>query len=228
MTSITRNLQAMEKAAAPSKNQALMRLAAVVLIPAMLYLGRHPLLLAIGDFLIIQDELRPADTIHVISGPDERPEYGIELYLQGYGQRLFFTGSGYQAEDAYWLSLRRGVPESAVTADSSAVTSTYSEAVRLQAFIAQSRAPIRSVILVSDPYHMRRALWTYQRVVGPGVTFQAAPLAFELSRYRREWWRHPTSLDMVSSEYLKMAYYRVTYALAWGTTKEWLMSLDKY
>ena len=52
--------------------QALVIAATVVLLGMALFLARKPILQIIGDFLVVQDELRPADVIHVISGPDYR------------------------------------------------------------------------------------------------------------------------------------------------------------
>ena len=49
-------------------------------------------LLLIGDFLIVQDSLQPATVIHVIAGEDYRTDYAIQLYKEGYGKTLFFTG----------------------------------------------------------------------------------------------------------------------------------------
>ena len=65
---------------------------AVVIVGVLLFGAREPILLAVGDFLVIQDRLQPADVIHVISGLDERTDYAIQLYKQGYGKTIFFTG----------------------------------------------------------------------------------------------------------------------------------------
>ena len=53
-----------------------------------------------------------------------------------------------------------------IGSDGSEVTSTYAETVRLRDFIDLSATPVRSVIVVSDPYHMRRARWTDEKVLG--------------------------------------------------------------
>lgn len=52
--------------------------ATTVLFWATLFLGRERILLAIGDFLMIQDELKPADVIHVTAGEINRVDYGKE------------------------------------------------------------------------------------------------------------------------------------------------------
>jgi uncharacterized SAM-binding protein YcdF (DUF218 family) len=205
----------------------------VVLLGVTLFLTREPVLLAIGDFLAVQDELHPADVIHVISGPDDRTDYAIQLYLQGYGKQLFFTGGWctsynyYHGQHGRERALERGIPLEAIALDDSQVTSTYSEAVKLKELIEQSQVPIHSVIVVSDPHHMRRARWTYRQVIGNQVSLQMAPVPFELSPYQRRWWTDKTSRQYVKNEYLKIAYYHARYQFGVGPLGEWLASLDQ-
>ena len=208
-------------------------MASLALVGVMLLPFQNPILLAIGDYLVIQDDLRPADLIHVISGPDDRTDYGIRLYEQGYGERIFFTGGwcseiqGIHAERGNERAIAQGVPPEAVAMDAYQVTSTYAEALRLKEFIEQSKVPIRSVIIVSDPHHMRRARWAYRQVLGDGVKLQMAPVPFQQSSFQRRWWTDKESQQMVKEEYLKFAYYFARYRLSWGPIQGWLVSLDR-
>jgi uncharacterized SAM-binding protein YcdF (DUF218 family) len=176
----------------------------LVLVGATLFLIREPVLLAIGDFLMVQDELRPADVIHVIAGPDDRTDYAIQLYRQGYARQIFFTGGWctfhnyYHGQHGQQRALERGVPPEAIAFDEAQVTSTYDEVVRLKEFIIHSQQPVRSVIVVSDPFHMRRARWTYRHLLGDQVSLQMAPVPFALSPYHRHWWT-----DEKSRQYVK-------------------------
>jgi uncharacterized SAM-binding protein YcdF (DUF218 family) len=164
--------------------------------------------------------------IHVISGPSDRIEYGIQLYQEGYGERLYLTGRGRQAGEYKRKAVRLGVPAEAVVADGAWVTSTYSEALRLQTYIAQSEVPVRSVIVCSDAYHTRRARWAYRRVLGSQVQLQMAPVPFDQSPLQREWWVHPLSRERVAEEYAKLVYYFARYQLFHGPIRAWLVSLD--
>jgi len=76
-----------------SMKHILIAIVPVVLSGATLFLIRESVLLTVGDFLVVQDELQPADVIHVISGPDHRVDYAIQLYERGYARQIFFTGS---------------------------------------------------------------------------------------------------------------------------------------
>lgn len=201
--------------------------AVLIVLLVVICLAWRPLLLALGGFLIVQDKLVPADAIHVVSGPNYRVDHSIQLYQQGYGKLLFYTGRGRQAGEHRMRAIRKGVPPEAVVADGSLVTSTYSEAVRLQTFIAESETPIRTVIVVSDAYHMRRARWAYRQVLGDQVQVRMAPVPFEASPFRREWWTHRRSVKRVLEEYAKLAYYCARYRLFRGPIQEWLASLDR-
>ncbi len=208
-------------------------LAGAALLGATLFLAHEPILLAIGDYLVVQDALQPADLIHVIAGHDSRTDHAIRLYQEGYGKRLFFTGGwcseiqGDHGERGRARALERGVPEEAIVADSTPVTSTYAEVLRLQACIAASPEPVRSVIVVSDPFHMRRVQWTCRRVLGPELHVQMAPVPFELTLYQRRWWADPASRRYVWHEYEKLAYYYARYGLGWRPLSDWLASLDR-
>jgi uncharacterized SAM-binding protein YcdF (DUF218 family) len=206
---------------------------AAILLIAILFLTREHWLLAIGDFLVVEDKLQPADVIQVIAGKDHRTDYGIRLYKQGYGKLLFFVGGWCalhgekHSQRGEKLYLDWGIPSEAVAIDDSQVTSTYSEVVRLREFIDQSRVPIQSVIVVSDPFHMWRARWSYRAVLGSQIKIQMAPVPFSLSPFQQRWWTDRESRRMVKEEYLKILYYYARYRLSWGPVKAWLASLDR-
>jgi uncharacterized SAM-binding protein YcdF (DUF218 family) len=219
-------------------------LAGIVLLGAIGAIGlaaaavsnQEAILQTIGDSLVVQDDLHPADVIHVISGPDHRTDFGIQLFLQGYGVRILFTGGpcpeiqGDHAERARTRALAQGVPDPAIVMDGVRVTSTYSEVLRLQELIATrltSQDPITSVIVVSDPHHMRRARWTYRHVLGDSVEVQMAPVPFEQGPYQRRWWTDELSRMMVKDEYIKLPYYWARYQLNWKPLTQWLASLDQ-
>ncbi len=179
----------------------------------------EPVLLAIGDRLVVQDQLQPADVIHVISGLDHRADYGIQLYREGYGERLFFTGGwcslidGNHAERGQTRALQQGVPPAAIVIDGSDVTSTYEEAVGLRDFIAAISQPVTSVIIVSDPYHMRRALWTYSHLLDEEIEIRMAPVPADQTPYLRRWWTDRDSRQKVWREYVKILYYHLRYGV---------------
>ena len=204
--------------------------AVILAVPVALH---EPMLSAVGDFLVVQDQLQPADVIHVISGPDERADYAIDLFQQGLARQVFFTGGwcpniqGNHAKRGQERAVAQGIQPQAIAIDGSEVTSTYAEAERLKAFIGESPVPIESVIVVSDPFHMRRAQWTYRQVLGDGVKLQMAPVRFGVSRNVRRWWTDSGSRQMVKDEYVKLVYYSLRYGLDWEPLTKRLAALDR-
>lgn len=204
----------------------------LVLIASLIYIFHDSILLAVGNFLIVQDPLQPADVIHVVSGLDHRTLYAIQLYKQGYGKNLFFTGGwcaeiqGVHADRSKQQSLEQGIPAEAIGEDPYQVISTYQEAERLKLWIDQSPTPVHSVIIVSDPHHMRRARWAYQRVLGKNVKLIMAPVPFDQTPYHQRWWMDAASRTMVRDEYVKTVYYYARYKFSWGPLKELLASFD--
>ena len=199
----------------------------------VIVLFREQWLMLIGDFLIVKDNLKPADVIHVIAGDDYRTDHAIQLYKQGYGRMLFFTGGWCKrhqykhGEHAEERSLDQGVDRENIAFDESVVTSTYMEAERLKDWISHSATPIRSVMVVSDPFHMRRVRWTYKRVLGEMIEVRMAPVPFELTPYQRTWWTHKLSKNYVRDEYQKNLYYVLRYQFSFGKFHQWLVSLDR-
>lgn len=219
----------------PDQARRLLLSATVLLLGVTAFAFREQLALAPGDFLVVEDELQPADVIHVIAGDDYRTAHAIRLYQQGYARQIFFTG-GWCSEHQYYhgahgveLAMRWGVPEEALAADETPVTSTYSELLRLKAYLdelEEAETPVRSVIVVSDPYHMRRTRWAFRHVLGRDIRLQMAPVPFEQTPYQRRWWTDQASKHYVEEEYLKLGYYIARYQLGWGPLQEWLASLD--
>lgn len=203
-----------------------------VLLSVTLYLTHERLLLAVGDFLVVRDKLQSADVIHIIAGEDYRTDYAIELYKHGYGKLLFFTGGWcsfhhlFHGQHGRERALEQGVPLEAIAVDEAPVSSTYSEVARLKAFIERAKEPVQSIMVVSDPHHMRRARWTYKKILGQNIKLEMEPVPFECSSYNEHWWRDVRSKEMVKWEYLKFAYYYARYQFSWGPLREWLASLD--
>jgi uncharacterized SAM-binding protein YcdF (DUF218 family)/glycosyltransferase involved in cell wall biosynthesis len=117
----------------------------------------------------------PADAIVVLGGGvgesgqggqgyQERVKKAAELYRAGHAAALVFsTGWTYTFHEADLmrsLAVSLGVPETAIILEKKAA-STYENARFVQA-IAQPRGWNR-ILLVSSPYHMRRALLTFRK-----------------------------------------------------------------
>ncbi len=100
--------------------------------------------------------------------------------------------------------------------------STYDEAILLKKYIDDNQLPVQSVLVVSDPFHMRRARWTYERVLGNDIKVLMAPVPFERLVYKNDWWTDPAAQRYILDEYTKMFYYFLRYQLSW----KWLARFD--
>ncbi len=205
----------------------------VALGGALLFIFRGQWLLALGDFLVVRDDLHPADVIHVIAGDDYRTDYAVQIFKQGRGKMIFFTVGWcdehqvHHGQHGRERSMAQGVPSDAIAYDDSSVTSTYDEAERLKEWIARRPTPVHSVIVVSDPFHMRRARWAYRKVLGKKIEVQMAPVPFEMTPLRRRWWTDWRGRHYVRDEYEKLVYYILRYQITRGKVRDWLASMDR-
>lgn len=134
----------------------------------------------IAEPLRVEEAPRPADAIVVFAGGvgesgqpgggyQERVSRAVALYDAGLAPRMIFS-SGYrfvfrEAEVMKTLAVASGVPADAIELEEYAA-STY-ENVALVAPMLE-RDGVRSVLLVSSPYHMRRALLVWRARL-PGI-----------------------------------------------------------
>jgi uncharacterized SAM-binding protein YcdF (DUF218 family) len=202
------------------------------ILAVILWVFHAPILLSIGNFLATRSGLEKGEIVHVISGADSRADYGIELVKAGYAPKIFFTGgwcdeiNGYHGQRGKQRALKQGVAEDAITTDDSKVVSTYDEALRLKAYLDKQPESTKSIIVVSDPFHMRRVAWTYRRVFGPNMKIILAPVPFEKTPFNPRWWLDADSARNVGEEYAKLGYSLLRYQFASGWFKDWLASLD--
>ncbi|HYU18018.1 MAG TPA: YdcF family protein [Chloroflexota bacterium] len=99
------------------------------------------------------------------------------------------------------------MPDEAVVPIEAISNSTYEEALASRDLII--RYGWRSAIVVTDPFHMRRAILTFRQVLEPeGLSAEASPA--EGSKYGvRNWWQDRQAISRVVQEYLKLGYYVV-------------------
>jgi uncharacterized SAM-binding protein YcdF (DUF218 family) len=108
-------------------------------------------------------------------GAQERLRQAIDLYKAGYAQYLVFS-SGYvysfrEAESMRALAIDQGVPPSVIVLEERA-TNTYQN-VRFSSDVLREH-DWRRILLVSSPYHMRRALLVWRKQA-PGIAVVPTP-----------------------------------------------------
>jgi uncharacterized SAM-binding protein YcdF (DUF218 family) len=163
-----------------------------------------------GDFLVVRDTLRPSDAVIAVSGDGpERVATSIELMRQGLARRLVISGGVYgRGTNAAHVmrdqALQSGVREDEIIVDDQA-TSTALNALG-SARVMKTHG-LRSAILVTSPYHTRRAGMMFHRVfMREGLSLRVH--AVERSFFQVDgWWTRRADRDLVVGEYLKLIAY---------------------
>lgn len=165
-----------------------------------------PILIGVGQFLIVREELKSADVIIVLAGErEERVAYGVWLYQQGYAPKIIMTGGPvvWRATAAQIMkeqALFLGVPVEDILIEERSTTTKENADFTKGLMVAEG---FGSAILVTSPYHSRRASRIVHRVFGQEIEIISVPVPN--SRFSvDEWWTRDTDTRQVVSEYLKM------------------------
>lgn len=156
---------------------------------------------------------RPADAIVAISGGDTsaRTQEAILLYKAGWAPRLIFSGaaqdrSGISNAAAMRLQAQKsGVDPANITIEEESVD-TADNAKKIKNIISISG--IKRLILVTSPYHQRRASIEFSRVLGPNVQIVNHPTTSD-SAWPATWFLSPFSWSLVFSELTKIIFISV-------------------
>ncbi len=190
---------------------------------AALLLFYTPVLWLVARPLYVADPPAPADAIAVFAGGvgesgragggyQERVRLAVDLYQQGLATRMVFsTGFVFafqEAEVMKNLAQSAGVPADAILLETAAAN-TYQN-VSFVSRIAREHN-WDTVLLVSSPYHMRRALLTWRRVA-PDITVIAAPVT------RSQFYEHDRGASLEQARAILQEYA----AIAWYWWKGWI------
>jgi uncharacterized SAM-binding protein YcdF (DUF218 family) len=155
-----------------------------------------------------------SDAIVVISGDEQLARFaeGVNLYQQGLGRYLVFSGAAFDngtsnADVMRSLAIARGIPPSAILEEPQG-EDTWGNAVYTRQVLEDHG--LDSAILVTSPYHLRRAKVTFDAAyAGSGIQLMvhAAPD----SQWRKlSWWQQPETRRLTFTELQKLAYIVVT------------------
>jgi len=156
-----------------------------------------------GRWLVVETRVEQADLIVALGGDRERQEEAVRLFKQGLARWVLFVGSDVRLRDYRCL----GVPEDRIVPAARAYT-TYEEALRTRD-VVKGRG-FRSVLIVTSPYHLRRALWTFRRVFRGEPVAVGAVAAPDNAFSINAWWRSHVGRKAVLTEYGGLVYYWLT------------------
>ncbi len=159
-------------------------------------------------WLVVADAPRPVDAAVVLAGdPDyERTMTGVRLLLEGQVRLLIMTGGepgpGDSATSLRDVAIRAGVPPGQIRMEQvSRSTHGSMEAIRP----ILEREGVRSLAIVTSPYHQRRAVWAARRAL-QGVEIVSRP-ADPAGWSPDGWWKTDRGRQTVLEEYAKLTYY---------------------
>ena len=112
---------------------------------------------------------------------------GVELYQRGFGEKIIFTGGCVFSnipEAAIMKSLAGMIPKSDMLLELHA-KSTVENALFSKRILIQKG--LHSIILVTSPYHLKRALRIFDGVFGKSFELTGIQSDFDL-RWPRSWW----------------------------------------
>ena len=164
--------------------------------------------LLIGSWLAVEDQLEKVDAIVAISGDTgARADTAITLWKAGWAPLIVFSGAAIDPESVSSAeimrreALRQGVPESAVLVEG-ASTTTEENAAEVAKLMAARK--LRSAILVTSPYHQRRAAFEFHRAFEPrGLVFRNHP-ASDPEWNAFLWWRQEPVRSRTLLELVKL------------------------
>ncbi len=175
----------------------------------------RPALRGLGTYLIVDDSLRQADAVVVLSGDANRTRLDAAAAVARRGMTewvIVLTAAPRNSlHDA--SAVRRDAALRGIDVDRVIIAgpahSTADDA-RLAAE-AMRQHGWRTAIVVTSPYHTRRAQWTFHRVwdaLGLAFTVHASqPPGFDPGW----WWANGGSMRAVVLEYVKFAIYLLRY-----------------
>lgn len=176
-------------------------LAVLAIAFLFIIINKDLFLRGIGGFLVLEDAVKPADAIVVLGGHEkERVQYAAQLYDQGFSKLIVMSGR--QALKMKQQAVLAGVPQDKILLETKTMH-TYQHPLFVKALLKEQG--IKSVIVVSSPYHMRRVKMLFDRAFhNSGITLLYCPA--EKSWFdARHWWRSSDGRRVIYSEYVKMA-----------------------
>jgi len=181
---------------------------AVILV--LLYIGHGYILDKAGKYLYYKDVMKPADVIVVLAGEEtERVEYGVKLYQEGWARKDKIILAGGPVVWKYtWASLMKeqavslGIPKDAILLEDQ--SETTEEDARFTKQILDTHQ-YKSCILVTSPYHSRRAYTIFKKIMGKEITVISAPCNPSWFRFD-DWWKRRKDRANVLAEYSKIVW----------------------
>ena len=156
------------------------------------------ILYAVEKFLVIDEEPEKVDVIVVLGGGPGRVEYGVSLYQSGFANKILLS-----VDSCDWKTTVSylGVPDDDILVEDQS-RSTYENA-KYSLEIMEAKK-FKSAILVTSPYHTRRASMIFDRIF-KDIELTICPVP-SYPYGACKWWQNSSRVKVIASEYLKLVW----------------------
>jgi uncharacterized SAM-binding protein YcdF (DUF218 family) len=182
----------------------------ILVLTGAVLISQESVLQKMGDYLVHQGPLEPAEAIIVLSGSGtgNRIAAGAMLFKRGLGKTIVISGEeiypGYYSHTLmknYAASI--GVPEDRIiTGEIEGETSTWGEGIDNLKKLKENN--FKSFILVTSAFHTNRAHAVYEKLIddlGYDFKFTVYP-AKDNSHPTKDWWKTRAGKKTILLEYL--------------------------
>jgi uncharacterized SAM-binding protein YcdF (DUF218 family) len=176
-----------------------------VVLLAILYLVRVPLLRFAGEFWIVDDAPESSDVIIVLSGDNYdavRAARAAALFRAGMAPHVVATGRSLRSYATTTDLMKRdladhGVPAAAIIPLTHRADDTREEAFAVSEFVHTHGW--KKILLVTSNYHTRRSEYIYERILPPGTQLRVIS-APDIEYDPQSWWRTREGLKLFFHE----------------------------
>ena len=175
-----------------------------------------PIAISYGNWLAAGESNPTGDMSVLLSGSEERLETLIKLFEIGNVNAVYYA-AGVDETRSDLESYRSIFSKYDIPNDSlycgELVRSTFNEAQAFQRKLEEIEPSIEKIILVSDRYHLRRGIWSFQQVLGNQIEITAYSTPSSPDIAAQQWWKYQAARQQVFSETKKLAFYWLYYGL---------------
>ena len=165
-------------------------------------------LVVVGHMLAVEDPLVKSDVIVAVSGDTgPRTATAVRLWKDGFAPLLMFSGASLDPDSVSSAELMKreamklGVPENAIIVEP--LSATTEENAKRTAELMSERG-LHTAILVTSPYHQRRAALLFSHAFEPaGLVFRNHP-ADDPDWDPDRWWLREPSRTLTLVELAKL------------------------
>jgi uncharacterized SAM-binding protein YcdF (DUF218 family)/glycosyltransferase involved in cell wall biosynthesis len=178
---------------------------------------QSPLVWFAGDYLSLKQEPKQADAIVIFSGDGEssyinqsyqrRTIDGIRYFKLGYAPLIILSSGRDQTFSEVsiirQLLINNGVPEHSIKVQEKYPSSTFENVSDVKILLSEQK--VKSVLFITSPYHSRRSLLVWKKVM-PNLVV-TVPAVVDTPKTTPQWRASTDQIKVICYEYAAIVYY---------------------